>query len=453
MQRYFSKLSLVVAVLLISGLSQAQNDSTKFQILDEVIAVVGGEIVIASELKEQMIQYSEQLGQSADKCEVYEQLLTQKLFLHNAKIDSVEVNDLQVEGEMDRRMRYFISQIGSQEALEKYYGKSIVQLKAEFRELIREQLLIQGLQQEITGEIKITPAEVEEFFNEIPEDSLPLVNSQIEMAQIVVFPKLSSEEKQKARQKLEKIREDIIGGSDFATQAVLYSADPGSAAKGGDLGMVEKGTFVPEFDAVALSLQDGEVSKVFESQFGYHLMQMLERRGEKYRARHILIKPTVSSSARQEAQNLIDSLYKVSQQPGVDFSELAAEFSDDENSKNSGGVIVNPAKGTPRFDMSEINSQLFFVIDNLEEGEISEPASYSSPDGKEGLRIVKLITRTKAHKANLNDDYQVLKEAASAELKADALESYIKRKLKSTYVRLNEEYRSCSFNYTWFKEN
>ena len=455
MQKFIFNLKAVLALVLISLSPRlfAQEDSSNYQVLDEVIGVVGGEVVIASELREQLIQYSEQIGRSADQCEVLEQLLTQKLFLHNAKIDSIEVTDGQVEGEMDRRMRYFIQQIGSEKALEEYYKKSIVQLKAEFRELIREQLLIQGLQQEISTEVKITAAEVEQFYKEIPKDSLPLVNSQIEMAQIVIYPELNSTEKKNARQKLEAIRKDILDGKDFATQAVLYSDDPGSAAKGGDLGMVDKGTFVPEFDAVGLSLQDGELSAVFESQFGYHLMQMLERRGEKYRARHILIKPKVQPSDKAKAKNLIDSLYVLATKKDADFSQLASEYSQDENSKNSGGIMINPGSGTPRFDMAEINGQLFFVIDNLEKGDVSEPALFTDATGKEGYRMVKLITRTEPHKANLFDDYQILKEAASAELRANALESYIQRKLKTTYIRVNQEFSSCSFNYKWFKDN
>ncbi|TXC81371.1 peptidylprolyl isomerase [Luteibaculum oceani] len=457
MPKFIRTLGSFLALVLISFTATAQKEDTaSYQILDEILAVIGGEIVVASEFKEQKIQYSEQFGSSADPCIVFEQLLTQKLFLHNAKVDSVEVTEAQVEADMDRRMRYFIQQIGSKKALEEYYGKSIVQLKEDFRTMIREQLLIQGLQAQVSQEVKITPAEVEDFYNNIPKDSLPLVNSQVELAQIVVYPKISREQKQAARQKLEGIRKEILSGKDFATQAVLYSDDPGSAAKGGDLGMVEKGTFVPEFDAVGLSLQDGELSKVFESEYGYHLMQMLERRGEKYRARHILIKPKVTGEDKEAAKQLLDSLYNLVVSGEQEFGAIASEFSDDENTKNSGGIVINPATGNPRIDMSQlsqIDNQMFFVIDEMKAGDISKPKKFVSPGGKDGYRIVKLVSQTEPHRANLHDDYQVLQEAASAELKAQALENYIDRKLKTTYVRVNDEFKSCKFNYNWFKAN
>ncbi|MGB0166965.1 MAG: peptidylprolyl isomerase [Luteibaculum sp.] len=455
MRKFISRTLWVLALCspFISPNIKAQEDSIQYQVLDEVIAVLGAEIVIASELRDQMLQYSEQFGRSANQCQVFEQLLTQKLFLHNAKVDSVDISDDQVEAEMDRRMRYFIQQIGSQKKLEEFYGKSIVQLKEEFRDQIREVLLVQGLQQEVSSKVKVTPAEVKDFFEEIPEDSLPLVNSQIEMAQLVIYPKINPQEKQRARSKLEEIRKDILGGKDFATQAVLYSDDPGSAAKGGDLGMVEKGQFVPEFDAVALSLQDGQLSQVFESQFGFHLMQMLERRGEKYRSRHILIKPKVTREDENQAKNLIDSLASVLDKNPDQFQNLVGEYSEDEDSKNSGGIIVNQANGTSRFDMAEIDGQLFFVVDDLEKGEISEVHKFTSMGGKEGYRIIKLNERTTPHRANLHDDYQILQEAAAAELKAAALQDYIERKIQTTYVRVNEEYQSCPFIYEWFKEN
>ncbi len=454
MQKFISSYSLLLILFLAvaTPLFSQDEDSAQYQILDEIIAVVGGEVIIASELKDQKVQYSEQYGIPAKDCVVFEQLLNQKLFLHNAKIDSVEVSGDQVESEMDRRMRYFIQQIGSEKKLEEFYGKSIVQLKKEFRELIREQLLIQSLQQQVSSEFSITPAEVKEFYENIPKDSLPLVNSQIEVAQLVILPEVSNSERRRARKKLEDIRKEIKEGKDFATQAVLYSDDPGSAAKGGDLGMVDKGQFVPEFDAVALSLQDGELSTIFESQFGFHLMQMLERRGEKYRARHILVKPKISSFDRKKAKDLIDSLYNVLQDEPDRFTELVLEYSQDEETKNSGGILLNRNTGTPRLDMGEIDGQLFYVVDNLEKGDISEPSMYTTNQGKEGYRIVKLLERSAPHKANLKDDYQTLQEAASADLRANALEDYIKRKIATTFVRINPEYQNCDFNYNWLKD-
>ena len=414
---------------------------------------MGDEIVLLSDLLKQEQQYRQQYAQDLSSCDIVEQFLIEKLLLHQAKVDSLEVSDQQVESELDLRIRYFVNQFGSREKLEEFYQKSIVEIKNDFRKLLKDQLLIRQMQSKITGGIKITPADVKRFFEKIPEDSLPLMNSEVEMMQITVFPEVKSEEVKRVKDRLRGFKTEVENGKDFATLAVLYSEDPGSASNGGELGMVGKGNFVPEFDAVAMSLQDGELSDVFETQFGYHLMQMIERRGEKYNARHILLKPRVEQSDLSRAKQKLDSIRTLIVDGEMSFDAAAARFSDDENTKNNGGLIVNRQTGTPRFEMNQVDPQLFFIIDKLKVGQISDPTLYTNENGEKGFRIVKLTQRTEPHKANLKDDYQVIQDVASQQLRNDRLNEWVHDKIRNTYIKIDPQYQRCQYKYPWFKNN
>lgn len=422
------------------------------QVIDGIVAVIGNEIILESDIRSQISSLKEQYRISnPDKCEILENLLMDKLMLHQARLDSVEVKEAQIQSELDRRFRYFISQLGSEQKMEEFYGKSIVELKDEFHDQLRDQMMVQQVQATITEDINVTPADVERFFKEIPVDSLPLIGSQVEVSQIVRYPEDNAAETTRIIERLEKFKKEVKEGKDFAVLASLYSEDPGSAINGGDLGMQEKGTFVPEFDAVAFSLNDGEVSKVFKTQFGYHLMQMIERRGEKYNARHILLKPKVRTEDLQLAKQKLDSIRNLIEIDSLSFEKAAVRFSMDEDTKNNGGILVNQQSGSPRFDMSDLDPQITFTINKLEVGEISEPVLLTDANGRQGYRIIRINTRTQPHRANLREDYSVIQEAASSGLRQQALEQWVSKRITSTFVRLQDEWGTCPLKYNWKK--
>ncbi|HET6244930.1 MAG: peptidylprolyl isomerase [Bacteroidetes bacterium] len=435
----------LVLVLLCQALTFAQP-----KVIDQVIAVVGGNIVLKSELENQLHQVKSQEipngSPEVDRCELLEEILFQKLLLNQAVLDSIVISDSQVESEMDRRLRYFIQQIGSEKKLEEYYGKSLSAIKEEFRKLIKDQLLVQQVQSSITSKTTITPSEVKAFFNRIPKDSIPLVSSEIEVAQIVAQPKISEEAKAEAKEKIQAIRERVIKGEKFSTLAVLYSEDPGSSKKGGELGFVDRGSFVPEFEAVAFKLKEGAVSPVIETQYGFHFMELIERRGEQINIRHILIAPKISNEDLRIARNFLDSIRTlILNIDTLDFAEAAALYSDDKETKFNGGLLLNPQTGTTSFEADQLEPSLFFTIDKLKIGEISNPVLMQIPGGKQAYRLLYLKKRTEPHKANLKEDYQKIQEAALNEKKQQVVQVWIDKKLANTYFKLNDEYKSCNF--------
>jgi peptidyl-prolyl cis-trans isomerase SurA len=437
--------SLICSVITLFALSVSAQPQKK--LIDQVIAVVGNNIILQSDLENQYFQMLQQGGEENEnsRCELLEELLFQKLLLHQAKLDSVKINDSQVESEMDRRMRYFIQQIGSEEKLEEYYGKSINAIKDEFREIIRDQLLIQQVQQKITGNITVTPAEVKSFFNKIPKDSLPFVNSELEVAQIVAYPKISNEAKDEARTKSEELRARVVKGESFSTLAVLYSEDPGSAKRGGELGFVERGVFVPEFEAVAFRLKIGQISEIVETTFGYHFMELIERRGERINIRHILITPKVGQDDLKKARHYIDSIRTlIINTDTLNFNEAAALFSDDKDTKYNGGLLVNPVNGTNRFEADQLDPSVFFTVDKMKVGEISQPVAYQMPGGKQAFRILYLKTRTEPHRANLKDDYQRIQDAALNDKQDKIIAKWIDKKMSTTYFKISDDYKSCN---------
>ena len=422
------------------------------KVIDEVIAVVGGNIVLKSELENQYQQLKAQNQEQevnkfeGDRCKVLEEILFQKLLLNQAQLDSVKVTDSQVESELSRRLNYFTQQVGSEKKLEEYYGKSMTEIKDEFRELIKDQLLVQQVQETITTKTTITPSEVKEFFRRIPEDSLPFIPSEIEVGQIVAYPEISEEAKKEAREKIEGIRQRVLNGESFSTLAILYSEDPGSSKRGGELGFVERGSFVPEFEAVAFKLKEKNISEIIETTYGYHFLDLIERRGEKINIRHILISPKISSEDLKKARNYLDSIGTlIISTDTLDFAEAAALYSQDKETKYNGGLLINPQTGTTRFEADQLEPTLFFTIDKLKVGEISQPVLMQVPGGKQAYRILYLKKRTEAHRANLKDDYQKIQEAALNEKQQQVIAEWISKKLSNTYFRLNDDYKTCEF--------
>ncbi len=435
--------------LLLSGAIQAQPAGI---VIDRVIAVVGREAVLQSDLTARTEQ-ARQNGGTVDRvaiCGELEDLLYEKLLLEQGRIDSVVVEEAQIDGELDRRIRYFAAQLGGEEKLEEFYGKSVTEIRAEFRDQVHDQLMVQNMQQKVTTDTRITPRDVQKFYQQIPSDSVPLINAEVEYAQILRIPKASEAEERRVRQKIEEFREKVLKGEkDMCTVAILYSEDPVSAKECGELGMVPLGAMVPEFDAVAMSLKEGEVSQVFKTQYGYHFMQLVERRGEHYNARHVLMRPQVGSAELQAERNLLDSLAGAVRNGKAVFADLATDYSDDEESKGSNGLLIEPNSNSPRWDMGTLDQQTFFVLDKLKPGEVSDPQLIVLPDASKAYRLVQLLVRTPPHRANLKDDYRMIQQAAEGKLRTEAVAQWVQDKLAGTHVRIHPEYSTCTFSNAW----
>ncbi|MGB0176733.1 MAG: peptidylprolyl isomerase [Owenweeksia sp.] len=425
------------------------------QLVDGVVAVVGKNIVLKSNVDSQFKNLKDQglTENESEKCRIFEELLFEKLLLHQAEIDSIEVSPEEVDLAIERRINVFVQQIGSRQKLEQYYKKSIVEIKEEMQPYVHDQMVAQKMLREITKDIEITPTEVRTFYNAIPEDSLPLINSQVEYAQIIKYPTVSKEAKQEAIDRLNDLRQRIEDGSSFSTMAVLYSEDPGSAKNGGEYEGIKRGQFVKEFEAVAFNLKAGEISEPFATEYGYHIVQLQKRRGEELDLRHILIKPKVSQENLQKAQTMLDSVRMLILNKEMTFEEAAEKFSDDENSKLNGGMVMNPQSSDTRWETGQLDKTVFYAVENLEAGRISEPLFFRTPDKKEGFRLIKLINQTEPHRADLKTDYQIIQSVARQEKENKATQKWIDEKLKTTYVRVNNEYFNCNFERNWIKRS
>jgi peptidyl-prolyl cis-trans isomerase SurA len=447
------RIILALIAITISGFTFGQES----QSIDRVIAVVGGSITLQSELETQYLQMLSSGYEPNDdsRCILYEELLYGNLLLHRSKVDSLNVSDGEVEDELERRLAYFVSQLGSEQKLEEYYEKSILEIKDEFRELIKEQLLTQRMQSQITGDIKVTPAETRSYFNKIPKDSLPYINSEIEIGRIRRRPEVTGAQKADAREKAEELRQRVKNGESFRALAILYSEDPGSSKKGGDLDFFKRGMMVPEFDAIAFRLKEDSVSEVFETSFGFHFVEMLERRGEQINVRHILVRAKTSGADLEKAQVFLDSIHGLIMNEKITFADAAEKFSDDEESNVNGGMMFNPMTGAAVFDaeqLSSIDQRLFLTVENMKPGEISKAVKTQSPDGKEAYDLFFLKSQSEPHVANMKDDYQRIQQAALAEKKNTVIENWINDKAGKTYIRIDEAYKDCPFAHRWDKK-
>ena len=374
-------------------------------------------------------------------------LLYQKLLAYQAQIDSVDVSEDEIVDAIDQRIQYFVSQIGSEQKLEEYFGKTISQLREEFQPIFKDQMLAQRMEGRITADVKVTPDDVRKFYNNIPKDSLPILPAEMQISQIVLFPKVDAQEKKRLKNKLLEFKTRVEAGEDFKFLATLYSEDPGSAKNGGDLGFLGRGVLVPEFEAVAYKLQEGELSDIVETKFGFHLIQMIARRGEQINVRHILLKPSFSLKSMNKAKSKLDSIINLIQLDSLNFEEAAFQFSEDE-SKNNGGLIINPQTGTSSLAIEEIEPSLYFMVDKLSVGNISESVSFTSIDKRKGYRAVVLNKKTESHIANLQDDYDRIKMVAEQDLKNKVSDKWIKKKIKETYILIKTDYE-CSFKNNW----
>ncbi len=437
--------SLSILFLLLPACLVAQEEKA---VIDKVVATVGGEIILLSEVQEQMSYARQQQKDLPEEyaCVVMQNLLVQKLLVNQAKLDSVTVKDEEVENQLDariERLRTYFNQ--DDKAIEDYYGQNVNDIKEQMRADMHNQLLAERMQSKITEKATITPSEVQTFFSNIPKDSLPFFNSEVEIRELVYKPPVNAEEKVKARERIDDLRKRITeGGESFAELAKKYSEDTGSGSNGGDLGWQKRGTFVSEFEAMVYKLEPDQISPVVETEFGFHIIQLLERRGNLVHARHILIKPEVTDEDLKKAEAKLDSIRQMIVDNKINFSAAVKIFGDKNTpSYNNDGRVANPRSGNTYFEVADLDTNIFFAIDGLNAGDISEPVPFRSPDGTKYYRLVQLQSRSKPHKADLKQDYNKIQAAALEQKKAEYTEKWVLEKLRNTYLSVGPLYHDC----------
>lgn len=428
--------------------------SAQEKLVDRVIATVGNAHILQSDLEIEYTQYLAYGNKPDDKvkCYILQQLLTQKLLAQQAAIDSIEVSESEIDDQLNYRIRTMIQRAGGKERLEEFLNRSILQHKEEMRPMVAEQMRGNKMQQQIISKVDVTPEEVKRYFNSLNPDSLPYFNTEIEYAQLVINPVLTKEEKEQFRKRAETYRQQVLNGSDFGTIARLYSEDPGSSPHGGELGFGTRETWVKEFSAQAFRLKKGEISPVFETQFGFHFLQVLERRGEEVNVRHVLIKkqPTYESLNRAKAK--IDSIANLIKTKKLTFNQAASIYSDDQNTKYNGGIVTNEDRSTliPMDQLDDV--AVFNAIDKLKEGEISEPVLYTDKRlGEQSYRIYYLRSRIPPHKASLEQDFAKIKEAARQDKVNRTLNKWFESRRETTYIDINPDFLSCDELKIWTK--
>ncbi len=431
----------------LSWLSVSSLQAQKTTTIDEVAAVVGPNIILQSELETQYLSYRMQgmiEGTSENiKCRILKDMIFQKLLLNQAQIDSVEVQPSQVNQELERRFRYFIEQFGSKEKLEAYYGKSVDEFKEEMRESVENQLIQQNVQSQIVENVSVTPREVKAFYKQIQVDSLPLINTEYQIAELVKTPEIGASEKLKVKERLLKFRNRILKGESFATLAILYSEDPGSAKKGGELGMYGKGELYPEFENVAFNLKEGEVSGIVETEAGYHIIQMIENKGDYVNVRHILLRPKISPTQIEKTVQYLDSIYTLVQNKTYTFEEAVNKFSDAPN-KIGGGYLINPMNGSTTFTAETLDPKVFYTIKDMNVGDLSKPLSYTNKK-KEAYRLLCLMHKTETHKANIDEDYDKIYTMALNYKRQQALDQWMIDNTDKAYIKIGKSYSNCPF--------
>lgn len=449
--------SLSVLISMFNFVAIAQNTSNGV-VVDKVIAIVGQNMIKQSELEGALLQQKMNSkliieDEFATKCDLLEGILINKLMLHQAEVDSIEVTDDEVNREMDNRIRYMISAYGSQENLERQMRKSLSEIKDYFKDVIRDNIMISQIEQKLTGTLSVTPQEVVDFYNSIPKDSLPTIEQEYEFSQIVKIPQISEEEKESVKARLNDYRERILKGTKFSTIATLYSEDPASAKKGGELGFFSRGDMVGEFENAAFALQDGEISPIIETKYGFHIIQMIERRGNQVNCRHILLQPKVTSQQLGEAYKELEEIKEKIDKGEITFEEAIVKYSDDPSKVNQ-GLIVNPYNASAIFTKDVINETMSNIekvdFNAMKQGEITKPVKFKT-ELSEAYRLIKVNRKTDAHKVDLTLDYDKVQASALDNKKTEIIKEWANKRLKKTYVKIDADYQSCDFKLNWTK--
>ena len=442
---HMKKISIILCLLLSLGV-KAQG------VIDEVIWVVGDEAILRSEVEEERLraQYEGQQIAGDPYCVIPEQLAIQKLFLHQAVIDSVEANESSVSHQVDMRMNYYINQIGSKEKMEEYFRKTSSEIREEMMTTVRNQMIIQQMQQKLTSNIKPTPADIRRYYNSLPMDSIPMMPAQVEVQILSFEPPVPIEETERIKQRLREFTERVQSGSaDFSMLARLYSEDTESAKRGGELGFVGKGQLVSEFADVAFNLNDPKrVSRIVQTEYGYHIIQLIEKKGERINCRHILLRPRISASDKVRAIERLDSIRNLILADSLQFEQAVIRFSEDKNTVMNAGLMINPNTGSSQFEYQDLAPEIAKQIYSMNEGDVSQPfVMMDQTKNKEVCAIVRLKKKTDIHRANLTDDFQAIKGMLEQKMSTDFLHNWILKKQKDTFVQISPEWQGCDFEY------
>ena len=425
-------------------------------VIDEVIWVVGDEPILRSDVEQARLE-AMQSGQRIEGdpyCVIPEQLAIQKLFLHQATIDSITASEAEVQANVDRQVDFYVQNIGSKEKVEEYFGKTMTQIREQLANMARDNNIVGQVRQNIVKDIKVTPAQVRRYFKDVPEDSLPFIPTQVEVQIIVREPRIEPQEIQRVKDELRDYTERVnTGQTPFSTLALLYSEDPESAKRRGELGFLGRGELVPEFANVAFNLTDTKtVSKIVESEFGFHIIQLIEKRGDKINCRHILKKPKVSEEALTQCITDLDSISNEIRRGLYTFETSTSIISSDKDTRNNHGLMWNPQTASARFEMKDLLPAVAKAVANLKIGEISEPFVMVNNKGKEVVAIAKLKNKIPGHRANMADDYQEMQDVVLEKLYEERIEEWIRDMQRTTYVRINEDWKNCEFKYPgWIK--
>ena len=440
----------ICMLILLSAATSAYGQKYGNGLVDKVIALVGNEMIQLSTIEEE-VQMQMMQGIITDKnlrCELLENMLVSKLMLNQARLDSLTVNEEYVELELENRLQDIKTRLGGEKATEEYFRKPVFKLKQEWRELFREQSLTRDMQSTITENIpELTPKDIEEFYTRTPKDSLPVIPAQYQLSQIVLYPP-KEEAVLMVKERLLEFRERIMNGERFSTLAALYSQDPYSSRRGGELGMAAKQMYWPAFGDAAIVLKEGQVSQIVETPDGFHLIQMIEREGDMFNARHILLKPDVLTSDRVKSLNRLDSIANVIKTDSITFERAALLYSEDPPSRLNGGRMADQNTGAHLFEKDQLKTNDYNVLRNMKEGDISTAFESRDNEGREGNVIYKIIRLDKiipSHTANLKDDYNTIRNMANNRQMLDAIENFIKEKQQTTYIRIDPLFRDCAF--------
>jgi peptidyl-prolyl cis-trans isomerase SurA len=449
MKKLFSILAIVVCF--------CQSAWSQHELIDKVVAKIGDEYILLSEIEEQFASAKDQKATLPDnyRCMIFDQILVNKLILNQAKIDSIFPKEDEVETQLTARFDKILDYMGGNtDQFIQYYGQTPEAMKEQMREDMRDQLIVDKMRAKILSDIIVTPSEVRTFFSKIPKDSLPYFNQEVEIAEIIMKPKANDVEKEKAKKQLEDLRDQIVNGKKpFEELAKKYSQDPGSGREGGDLGWAKRGKFVPEFEAQAFRLEEGGMSQVFESDFGFHILQLIERRGNNIHCRHILIKPEMTDADFTKAKMTLDSVRLAVLRDSMPFSYAVKQYSDkNTQSYHSDGRMTNPTSGNNTFETRDLDPDSYFAVDTMKVGRICAPLEVASPSGEKFYRVVKLLSKSSPHKANLSQDYNKIQTAAVESKKNDRLMKWIEEKSHNTYINVDPMFKYCPNLEKWGKK-
>tara|TARA_B100001093_G_scaffold455381_1_gene465466 strand:+ start:49354 stop:50682 length:1329 start_codon:yes stop_codon:yes gene_type:complete len=422
------------------------------QTIDQVVAVVGDEIVLYSDIESQIIQYKSQGNYSSEmKCVVIEDLLKQSILIHYAKLDSIEVTKDEIDSEVEKRYKYFEDQLGSQLKVESYFDKSIIEIKSELSNVIENQMFVQRMQNKIVSDIKLTPAEVQKIFDQLNSDDIPIIPEQVEISQIVVTPEISEEQTQSIKDKLNLYRERVYAGEDFKTLAILYSDDIVSAKNGGELGYVNRGELVPEFERAAFKLKEGEVSEIVVTKFGMHIIQLIDRKGEQINVRHILVKPKPNSYSKQQANEKINEIFNKINLNEITFNEAVKLYSD-HPSKNNKGLVTNPMDMSTLLVSNDLPPLLKSKLSRVSKGDILNVGYIDGIENDFAYRIFKINNKIDEHKATFENDFTTINNIATTFKSDQIIEEWIQHQKSKTFIKIDDNLINCSFKNYWTKK-